>query len=165
MWGTFSDERTVLSFTIAAGPRQRSNSRVRVTRDSRSSYFTVSDSRLPQPGGPGPRFYIPQEQNDSVIPTGTGFHFRRLLRLAGLRWEYSNQTPRGGSQPVLSEIQSKCQGCFTTGGLPPINSSSESNSKLCYDRRSVGQSVLMSNPTWVPRPNFCYCRTVAGLLM
>jgi hypothetical protein len=29
MWGTLSDERTALSFIIAAGPRQRSYSRVR----------------------------------------------------------------------------------------------------------------------------------------
>jgi hypothetical protein len=35
-----------LSFTIAAGPRQRSHSQVRVPRDSRP-HFTVSDSRLP----------------------------------------------------------------------------------------------------------------------
>jgi hypothetical protein len=46
MWGTLSDERTGLSFTIIAGPRQRSHSRVRVLWDSRPS-FTVSDSRLP----------------------------------------------------------------------------------------------------------------------
>jgi hypothetical protein len=35
-----------LAFTIAAGPRQRIHSRVRVPWDSRP-YFTVSDSRLP----------------------------------------------------------------------------------------------------------------------
>jgi hypothetical protein len=40
MWGALSDERTGLSFTTAAGPRQRSHSRVRVP-------LTVSDSRLP----------------------------------------------------------------------------------------------------------------------
>jgi hypothetical protein len=40
--------------------------------------------RLPQPGGPGPRIYIPQEQGGPVIPPSTGFPFRRLLRLAGL---------------------------------------------------------------------------------
>jgi hypothetical protein len=45
MWGALSDERTGLSFTIAAGPRQCSHSRVRVPRDSRP-YFIVSDSRL-----------------------------------------------------------------------------------------------------------------------
>jgi hypothetical protein len=42
MWGALSDERTGLSFTIAAGPRQRSHSRVRVPRDS-CPCFSVSD--------------------------------------------------------------------------------------------------------------------------
>jgi hypothetical protein len=30
-----------------------------------------------------------------VIPPGTGFPFCRLLRLAGLRWRYSNAPPHG----------------------------------------------------------------------
>jgi hypothetical protein len=37
--------------------------------------------RLPQPGGPGPRIYVPQEQGGPVIPPGTGFLSRRLLQL------------------------------------------------------------------------------------
>jgi hypothetical protein len=45
MSGALSDERTGLSFSIAAGPRQRSHSRVRVPWNWRP-YFTVSDSRL-----------------------------------------------------------------------------------------------------------------------
>jgi hypothetical protein len=61
-----SDERMGLSFTIAAGLRQRSYSQVRVPRDS-WPYFTVSDSRPPQPGGPGPHIYIFQEEGGSVI--------------------------------------------------------------------------------------------------
>jgi hypothetical protein len=60
-------ERTGLSFIIAAGPRQRSHSRVRVPRDS-WPHFTVSHSRLPQSGGPVPRIYIPQEEGGPVIP-------------------------------------------------------------------------------------------------
>jgi hypothetical protein len=44
--GALSDERTGLSFTIAACPCQRSLSWVRVLWDSRP-YFTVSDLRLP----------------------------------------------------------------------------------------------------------------------
>jgi hypothetical protein len=91
MWGALSEERTGLSFTIAAGPRQRSHSQVRVLRDS-WPHFTVSDSRLPQPGGLGPRIYIPQEQRDPIIPPGTGFPFRRL-RLAELHWRYPNPPP------------------------------------------------------------------------
>jgi hypothetical protein len=46
MWGALSDERTGLTFTIAAGPRQRSHFQVRVPWDS-WPYFTVSDWRLP----------------------------------------------------------------------------------------------------------------------
>jgi hypothetical protein len=50
---------------------------------------------LPQPGGPGTHIYIPQEQGGPDIPPGTGFPFRRLLRLEGLRWRYSNPPPHG----------------------------------------------------------------------
>jgi hypothetical protein len=74
MWGALSDERTGLPFTIAAGPRQRSHSWVRVPLDS-WPYFTVSDSRLSQFGGQGPRIYIPQEQGGPAIPPGIGFLF------------------------------------------------------------------------------------------
>jgi hypothetical protein len=90
----YSSYVTSSLFTIAAGSRQRSHSQVRVPRDSRP-YFTVSDSRLPQPGGPGPRIYIPQEQGGPDIPPGTGFPLRRLLRLAELRWRNSNPPPGG----------------------------------------------------------------------
>jgi hypothetical protein len=55
-----------------------SHSQVRVPQGSRP-HFTVSDSRLPQPRGPGPCIYIPQEQGSPVIPPGTWFPFRRLL--------------------------------------------------------------------------------------
>jgi hypothetical protein len=46
-----------------------------------------------QPGRPCPFIYIPQKQGDPVMPPGTGFPFRRLLRLTGLRWRYSNPPP------------------------------------------------------------------------
>jgi hypothetical protein len=58
-------------------------------------HILVSDLRLPKPGGPGPRIYISQEQGGPVITPGTGFPFRRLLRLAGLRWRYSTPPPHG----------------------------------------------------------------------
>jgi hypothetical protein len=54
MWGALSDERAGLSFTIAADPRQRSHSRVRVPWGSRQYFSQIRD-----------------------------FPFRRLLRLAG----------------------------------------------------------------------------------
>jgi hypothetical protein len=96
MWDALSDERIRLSFTIAAGTRQRSHSRGRVPWDSRS-YFTVSDLILPQPGGPGPLSYIPQEQGGPVIPPGTGFPFRR-----GPPREKENYFMTGGLQPISS---------------------------------------------------------------
>jgi hypothetical protein len=64
------DERMNQSFTIDADPRQRSHSRVWVPRDS-WPYFTIPDSRLSQPGGPGPRIYKPQEQGGPVIHPGS----------------------------------------------------------------------------------------------
>jgi hypothetical protein len=100
MWGDLSDERKGLSFTIAAGPRQRNHYRVRVPRDT-WPYFTVSDSILPQRGGSSPRIYIPQEQGGAVIPPGTVFPFRRLLRLAGQRWRYSTPPPHGYLKPEV----------------------------------------------------------------
>jgi hypothetical protein len=103
MWGALSDERTGLPFTISAAPRQRSHSWVWLPRNS-WPYFTVSDSRLPQSGVPGPLFYILQEQGGPVIPAGTGFPFRRLLRLAGLRWGYSNPPPRGVQLSTIKVI-------------------------------------------------------------
>jgi hypothetical protein len=69
-----------------AGPRQRSDSRVRVPRHS-WAYCTLSDSRLPQHGGPGPRIHIAQEQGGPVIPPGTSFPFRRHPRLGTDRKE------------------------------------------------------------------------------
>jgi hypothetical protein len=70
------------------------HSRVKFPRDS-WPYFSVSDSRVPQPGGPSPHIYIPQKQDGPVIPQGTGFPFRRLLRLAGLRWSIRTRLHTG----------------------------------------------------------------------
>jgi hypothetical protein len=36
-------------------------------------HILLSHLRLPEPGGPGPRIYIPQKQDGPVIPPGTGF--------------------------------------------------------------------------------------------
>jgi hypothetical protein len=107
-----------LSFTIPAGLPQRSHTQVRIPRGT-WPHFTLSDSRLPQPGGPGPRIYIPQEQGGPVISLDTGFAFCRLLRLAGLRWRYSTPPPHG----LQTHPKSQGQSYFTTAGLPPVCSS------------------------------------------
>jgi hypothetical protein len=59
-----------------------------------TSYCLIRVS--PQPIGPGPCIYIPQEQGGAIIPPGTGLPFCRLLRLAGLQWRYSNATAQTG---------------------------------------------------------------------
>jgi hypothetical protein len=80
-------------------PRQHSHSCVRVPPGS-LPHFTVSDSRLSQSEGIGPRINIMQEYADSVTPQGTGPLFRDLSRLARLRWRYSNPPPRSGDSKL-----------------------------------------------------------------
>jgi hypothetical protein len=41
----------------------------------------------------------------------------------------------------------------------------KTKSESRYDRRSVGQSVLVSSPICGPKPGFCYCHTVVVLSM
>jgi hypothetical protein len=82
-----------LSFTIAACPRQRSHSQVRVPWDS-WPHFTVSDSRLPNLEGQIPYLY----SSGSGWPGYTLKHwvlFKSPLRLAGVRWRYSTPPPHG----------------------------------------------------------------------
>jgi hypothetical protein len=61
MWGAVSDERSVLFLTASVGLLQRSHSWVRIPGDS-WPYFTLSDSKFPQPVRPGSRIFVPQEQ-------------------------------------------------------------------------------------------------------
>jgi hypothetical protein len=115
-----------LLFTIAAGPGQRSHSQVRVPRDS--SYFTVPYSRLPHLEG-------------QVYSPGTGFHFRCLLQLAGLRWKYSIPPPHG-----------------------KFTSLNESESYVTTDAKSTSLSWNKA-PIWGLRPDFYYRQTVSVSLI
>jgi hypothetical protein len=67
-------------------------------------HILLSHLRLPEPGLPGPLIYIPPEQGGPVIPLATGFPFRLLLRLAGLRWRCSNPPPHGSTEYYCSQI-------------------------------------------------------------
>jgi hypothetical protein len=82
LWGAFSDERTGLQFAVQS-----------LSGPGRAEPVTILCCLIwdsPQPEGPGSRIYIPQKQRGPVILPGTGFLLRRLLRLAGLWWRYSN---------------------------------------------------------------------------
>jgi hypothetical protein len=71
--GALSDERTGQQFAVSELLRTRNH--------------TLRLIWLPQSGGPGSRIYIPQEQGGSIIPPGTGFPLRRLIRFAS--YEFS----------------------------------------------------------------------------
>jgi hypothetical protein len=74
LWGDLSDERSGLFFVYAAGPCQRSLSRVRVPWDLRP-YFTVSHLRLPFSSPPTTR-RVTVEVFD---PASTRVRWYRLL--------------------------------------------------------------------------------------
>jgi hypothetical protein len=82
MLGALSAKKTGrLGLLLALATAVFHESEFRGIRD----HILLPQVRDPQPGGSGPRICIPQEHGDSVIPPCTGFTFRRLLRLAGLR--------------------------------------------------------------------------------
>jgi hypothetical protein len=106
IWGALSDEKSgsVVYSCCWTSPAQSF-----LGPDSHGAHEHILLSlflRLPQPGGPGSCIYIPQEQGSPIMPPGTGFPFRRLLRLAGLRWRYSNPSPHG-NQMGSSQVKVK----------------------------------------------------------
>jgi hypothetical protein len=65
MWGALSEERTCVSFKTAAGPHQPS------------------------------RVRVPWDSDNILLSQIRDFPFRRLIRLAGLRWRFSIPPPHG----------------------------------------------------------------------
>jgi hypothetical protein len=63
-------------------------------------HILLSHTRLPQPGGPGSRIYIPPGTG-WLSYTRTGFPFRRLLRLVRLTWKYFKPPPHRLTRLVL----------------------------------------------------------------
>jgi hypothetical protein len=86
MWAPLSNERTGLSFTIAAGPRQRSHSRARIPRDSITMFYRLRLETPPTWRATSPYLY-PQEQSDPVMPhvsyesQGYGWDIRTRLHV------------------------------------------------------------------------------------
>jgi hypothetical protein len=69
-WSVLSDKRTDMSFKIASVLRQCSYSWVRLPHDS-WPYFTVPDSRLPQPRGLSPPYLYPSRNRVTQLYTQT----------------------------------------------------------------------------------------------
>jgi hypothetical protein len=74
MWGALSHEMTGLPYTVAPGRLQRSHSRGR-SPVGLVTYVTLLDSRLPQPGRPGPVFISPKNRVVQLYPQALGSHF------------------------------------------------------------------------------------------
>jgi hypothetical protein len=87
LWDALSDERTGLQFAVQSVNGPSSAEPVTIL------YFLIWDSS--KPGGPVPVFISPRNRVTQLYPRGTGFPLPRLLRLAGLRWRYSNPPPHG----------------------------------------------------------------------
>jgi hypothetical protein len=79
-WSALSDERRGLSFTIVAGPRQRSHSRVRIQWDS----WPILLSQI------------------------RNFPFCRLLRIAVLRWRWMNSSLHGRLHRLAVSMENVC---------------------------------------------------------
>jgi hypothetical protein len=65
-----------------------------------SNNTLLSHCRLPQPGRSILCIRIPQEQDSTVIPMGTGYPRLPLLQLAGWRWRYCNPPPQDTARQV-----------------------------------------------------------------
>jgi hypothetical protein len=102
-----------LSFTIAAGPRQRNHCQVRVPR---APHFTFSNSRFP------PTW---RTRSPYLYPPGTGWFSYNPRHWVPFS---SPPTTRRATVEVLdpastTQSQNQSQSYFTTSGLPAISSS------------------------------------------
>jgi hypothetical protein len=158
-----SDERTGLLFTTAAVLRQRSHSRVQVPWDS-WPHFVVSDSKLPQAGGPGTHIDTLHPSNRAApgVPPGNGFPFCRLLLLAGLRWRYSNPPPRKDwispcwcwSSPITVAPRPKAWTFFTRSNTEGVGSNPTRGMDVCVCLFCLCCPVYRQRPCdgLIPRP-------------
>jgi hypothetical protein len=95
MWGALSDKRTSLQLTrtVVSGPRQSNHFRVQVPQNLQP-YFTASYVTLPTWRARSLHLHSPGTGRPSYNP-GHWVPFLSFLRLAGLRWKYSNPPSHG----------------------------------------------------------------------
>jgi hypothetical protein len=104
---TSSDERMGLLFTIAAGPRQRIHSQVRVPQHS-WPHFTLWDSKLPQPGAQVPVFISPRNRVAQLYPQALGSLFDPFYDAQGYDGGNWNPPPHPGG-PVYYALTRKLE--------------------------------------------------------
>jgi hypothetical protein len=126
-------------------------------------------------------------RRNRVAQLYTWFPFRRLLRLTGLRWKYSNLPPQSQSQSqsyITIDGQSACLSwcqkpiwearptflllsliIFRQLRICWCEAPSPHKFKLYCDRRSVGQFALVSGPLWEPRPDFNFLSSISSFFL
>jgi hypothetical protein len=97
-----------LTSEIAAAPRQGRHSWVWVPRDS-WPYFTVSDSRLSQPGAQVPVFISPRNRVAQLYPQALGSHFIASYDSQGYGGGIRTRLHAGLSHLGQSHIATDCQ--------------------------------------------------------
>jgi hypothetical protein len=129
MWGILSDEKTDLSFTIAAGPRQRSRSRIRVPWDS-GQYFILWFGTPPTWSAMPPNLYQPEIRWPSYITPGTGFLF------------VASYNSQGYGRGILTRLHA---------GILQFQV------KVRFTLRpTFSWPIIVSVRIWGPRPDFCF---------
>jgi hypothetical protein len=107
------------------------------------NHTLLSHLRLPQPGGPGSRIHFTHGQGGHVMPPGTGLPLRRLLRLAGLWWRYSNPPPTWRDRSAYIYIYIYPSG--TGWSCPKSNSKVKNQSHVTTDGQSISMSWYFFN--------------------
>jgi hypothetical protein len=128
------------------------------------NHTLLSYLRLPQPEGPLSHIYIPQEQGGPVIPPGTGFLLRRLLRLTGLR-DILILPQAGGLGPLIyiPQIESKAKVTLRPTVSHSVSTEVEVEVTLwltvsvsmSWCRAHSGICDLILLPVWKLRSCFC----------
>jgi hypothetical protein len=62
------------------------------------------------------------------------------------------------SSPDIASLSSVMICCTTVATFNMSFLGVKSKPMSHYDRRSVGQSIMLSSPIWSSRPDFCYCQ-------
>jgi hypothetical protein len=134
----------------------------RRTRD----HTLLSPLRLPQPGGPSSRIYIPQEQGSPVIPRGTGFppnkvkHFQTVWDHQGdvtsrLPHFLDNWITDGGEVVSLDRRPHfnprKCSGTYFHSTAGRIRSIKKSNYLIRHRTRDIPAYSIVSQSTTLQR--------------
>jgi hypothetical protein len=74
------------------------------------NHSLLSHLRLPKPGGPGPRIYIPHEQGGPVIPPGTGFPLDQI-------WPLLHNSEAGKTEDIVYSVRIHGNACILATGL------------------------------------------------